>query len=339
MISSAGAPRRARDCSNPSAGSLPAGRASRRCACAAAKSPARIHARHQIDLQDIPEYMAADGEGFDPAAVETQRGEVFGELAALGRMSRSTTVVASGDDTTLLEIRWQGLRDIRRFSPAWKEMLDERYRRYSLQVHLREARYTRSLASESTEGDGSEFEELCKLTQFHSYGDFEWQTDFRELASADSASRLAAEETIVGQGNQPSGMIMVRSGFVRVRRRYNFGEKTVSYLGKGQSYGLAEIYHNWKKRMLGGARRDEILTFQHTLSAVGYADTLFVPAPVVEKYIIPSWPRGTRRSSRGRSSAGRRRSARGRWPPARGWSPRCSSSSSSSAPSTAAPPC
>jgi Fe-S-cluster-containing dehydrogenase component/CRP-like cAMP-binding protein len=251
------------------------------------------HVSHRIDLQDFPEYMAAeqgaDGKPvYDPAAIDTQRGELFGELAALGRIPRSTTAIAADDGAVLLEIRWQALRDIRRFSPAWKEMLDDRYRRFSLRVHLREARYTSRLERASDDGEGeATFEAVSRLTQFHSYGDFEWQSDFRELASADSAARLAGEAVIASQGNQPNGLIMVRSGFVRVRRRYNYGEKTVSYMGKGKSYGLAEIYHNWKKRMLGGHGRDEILTFQHTLSAVGYADTLFIPAPVVERYLIP----------------------------------------------------
>jgi len=77
----------------------------------------------------------------------------------------------------------------------------------------------------------------------------------------------------------------VRSGFVRVTRRYNHGEKTVAYLGKGQTYGMAELHHN---TTLDSAQfRDHHLNYQHTLYAVGYVDILAIPTPTVESIVIP----------------------------------------------------
>lgn len=64
-------------------------------------------------------------------------GEVFGEMAALARSPRTATVVSEGP-STLLEIRWQGLRELLRADPAWKSHVDRLYRQNSLRVHLRE---------------------------------------------------------------------------------------------------------------------------------------------------------------------------------------------------------
>ena len=42
-----------------------------------------------------------------------EQGEIFGEISAFGRDPRSATVVAN-EDTVLLEIYWQGIRDLRK---------------------------------------------------------------------------------------------------------------------------------------------------------------------------------------------------------------------------------
>ncbi|MEZ6186086.1 MAG: cyclic nucleotide-binding domain-containing protein [Planctomycetota bacterium] len=67
-------------------------------------------------------------------------GELFGEVSALGRMPRSATVLAlgaeEGQPTELLEIRWQGLRDLRAREPFFRRWVDRVYRRNSLQQHL-----------------------------------------------------------------------------------------------------------------------------------------------------------------------------------------------------------
>ena len=56
---------------------------------------------------------------------------MFGELAALGRTPRTATVFAEGD-VYLLEIRWQGLRDIMHRDDAMKQHIDRLFRERAL---------------------------------------------------------------------------------------------------------------------------------------------------------------------------------------------------------------
>ena len=280
----------------------------------------RKHRAARVQLSDIPDFLIQqivddDGVGVDTApesgvdegfvgeATSDERGqigEIFGDIAAMGRTPRTSTVVAGPRGARLLEIRWQGLREIRKYSPSWRETLDERYRRFSLKWFLRDAELTAGLRKEpSMEHDGrqvSTLDYVAERTQFHSYGEFDWQEAFKSAAAtAKSASdRLDIEPVIVEQGSHPHSLVMIRSGFVRVRHKYNHGEKTVSYLGKGSVIGMLEIYYNWKQRTLGAKSDRSLLSYSETCSAIGYVDTLSIPVPVVEDVIIPSLSDGQR---------------------------------------------
>src|SRR4029077_12657354 len=93
-------------------------------------------------------------------------GEIFGELAALTRTPRSATVLADSR-TTLLEIRWQGLRDLMRRTPAIRQHIEAAYRENSLRVHLRETPLLKDLPSTA-------LEQVAAATLFESYGNFDW---------------------------------------------------------------------------------------------------------------------------------------------------------------------
>jgi Fe-S-cluster-containing dehydrogenase component/CRP-like cAMP-binding protein len=219
----------------------------------------------RIFLQDVPRVLSENH------TRPLEAGEMFGEIAALGRMPRTATVIAEGP-VELLEIRWQGLREIRRCAPEWKTRLDQLYRERSLEQHLRGTPFLKNLSAEG-------FKSVFDSTRFETYGDFEWQASYHSGGDDGPGGRLAKEPLIFREGDYADGIVLIRSGFARVSRKYNHGERTLRYLGKGQFIGLEEIASGWKK--------EGVIPRQHTLRAIGYVDLLVIPTAVVQEHILP----------------------------------------------------
>jgi Fe-S-cluster-containing dehydrogenase component/CRP-like cAMP-binding protein len=219
----------------------------------------------RIFLQDVPRVLSENH------TARLEAGELFGEIAALGRAPRTATVIAEGR-ATLLEIRWQGLREIRRYAPEWKARLDQLYRERSLDKHLRATPFLNNL-------EPGAFRQVFNTTRFETYGDFEWQASYHTGQDDALEGRLAKEPLIFREGDYPDGMVLIRSGFARVSRQYNHGERTLRYLGKGQFIGLEEIASSWKS--------DKVVPLQNTLRAIGYVDLLVIPTAIVQQHILP----------------------------------------------------
>ena len=219
----------------------------------------------RVFLQDVPRILSENH------TAKLEPGEMFGEIAALGRTPRTATVIAEGK-ATLLEIRWQGLREIRRCAPEWKARIDELYRQRSLGAHLRETPFLRNLSDDA-------LKKVFDATRFETYGDFEWQASYKQMTDVSAEGRLAHEPLIFCEGDYPNGVVLIRSGFARVSRKYNHGERTLRYLGKGQYIGLEEIASN--------AKSAENVNMQTTLRAIGYVDILVIPTAIVQEYILP----------------------------------------------------
>jgi Fe-S-cluster-containing dehydrogenase component/CRP-like cAMP-binding protein len=222
--------------------------------------------RPHIFVQDLDQALPAH------EAVILKEGELFGEIAAIGRTPRTTTVLAEGD-VELLEIRWQGLRELRLFAPAWKEHIDRVYRERALFSHLRETPVLSYLSAEQITA-------LAAQTHFETYGNFDWTSSFQKLATASARERVEQEPLIAREGDYPNGLILIRSGNVRLSMAYNHGERTISYLGKGRCFGLEEILHN--------ARHSPPVPLRRTLRAIGYVDVLIIPTSVFEKVVLPT---------------------------------------------------
>ena len=185
--------------------------------------------------------------------------------------SRTATVIAE-ESAELLEIRWQGLREIRRYAPEWKEHIDRLYRERSLLIHLRETPILAGLPPETLQTIGDH-------TEFKGFGEFEWSVSYRTVREASARERLQKEPIIAREGDYPNGLILIRSGFARMSRDYNHGERTIRYLGKGEVFGVPELLTNWK--------RDERLGLQFSLRAIGHVDVLIIPTAIVEEFIAP----------------------------------------------------
>jgi len=169
----------------------------------------------RIFLQDVPGVLAPDR----TALLGT--GEMFGEIAALGRTPRTATIVAD-QETQMLEIRWQGLREIRKYSPEWKQQIDRLYRERSLRRHLAETALFWNLSDEV-------LGRIADATRFETFGEFDWHHAYHRGREAGERERLEQEPLMAREGDYPNGLLLVRSGFARVSRRYNHGERTESY--------------------------------------------------------------------------------------------------------------
>lgn len=219
----------------------------------------------RVFLQDFPRILDRAG------SAQIGPGEIFGELSALSRTPRTATVLAE-DRTLLLEIRWQGLRDLMRRTPEIREHIERTYRENSLRVHLRETPLLKELPTAALDA-------VAAATVFESYGNFDWYADFGANQKKDAAERIAAEPVIAAEGDPADGLLLVRSGFARVTQRHGHGHRTVAYLGKGHVFGLEEL----AAPMVDGAHA----TWKYSLRAVGYVDLLRIPAEVVQRSILP----------------------------------------------------
>lgn len=217
-------------------------------------------------LQDVPRMLSHTG------TARLGAGEFFGELAAMSRTPRTATVMAE-TGAVLLEIRWQGLRDVMRRTPAIRTHVERLYRENSLRVHLRETDVLQELPE-------PQLDVVAAATEFESYGNFDWYTDFSTLKERVAVARIAAEPLIAAEGDRPTGLYLIRSGFARVSRRHGHGHRTLAYIGKGQVFGLEELAEAYKSGVE--------VPWRNSLRAVGYVDVLRIPATVVMEVILPN---------------------------------------------------
>jgi Fe-S-cluster-containing dehydrogenase component/CRP-like cAMP-binding protein len=216
----------------------------------------------RIYLQDAPAVLDQH------RTVTLPAGQIFGELAALGRVPRSATVLAA-TETRLLEIRWQGLRELRRYDPGWKRHIDENYRKNALHAVLQ----ANPLFANLTANDLQAVADQVKL---RTYGSFDWHVSYKEMrAKGDTGD----EPIIAAEGLEPDGIYLIRAGFARVSVKFGSAQRTLAYLGAGDQFGLDETYESWITRKAAKRR--------NSLSGLGYVDVLRVPSSVLEKYVFP----------------------------------------------------
>lgn len=223
----------------------------------------------RVFLQDVPAVLD------EHRTAKLEYGALFGELAALGRIPRTATIFAE-EDSVLLEIRWQGLRELRKYDEGWRRMIEQRYRENALKTHLQESAMFSRLDEDSLQA-------VTDKVMFETYGAFDWNVAFQRQGGN------GQEPIIARQGEYPDGVLMIRAGFARVTLRHGNGERTLSYLGAGDHFGLDELYAAWKDPEAAG------LALHTSLSALGYVDVIRVPAPVLEEHVFPfmEQPAGT----------------------------------------------
>ncbi len=224
------------------------------------EQPLKISTEFQEFLQQNPKY-----------SFTLQDESFYGEVAALVRGTREATLFAQSN-LEVLEIRWQGLRDLMRYDTPLREHIQSLYKERNLLVQLRNIPFFSHLGKE-------QLKQLSQQSLFTSYGEFEWQRSFKNIADDSPASRLQTEPVIAKEGDYVDGMLLVCSGFARLSKKINHGEKTLAYLKQGDFFGFEELAHNW--------RSGESLSYQHSLRAIGYVDIIRIPTAVIEQYAFP----------------------------------------------------
>ena len=211
--------------------------------------------------------------GVDSAEIKV--GDIFGESAVLGRTMINNTVVATSR-VEVLEIRWQGLRDICKYEAPFKSHIDELYRKRGLYEELLSLPLLSNVPK-------SEILNLAKQALFEVYGEFEWHRDFQQATKQarndDDINRIIqAEPLIAEEGDYPDGLLLLRNGFARVSRKINHGHYTLGHLSRGDLFGLKELYDSWQS--------GSSTTLRCSLRALGYSDVIRIPSDWLEKNIF-----------------------------------------------------
>lgn len=159
------------------------------------------------------------------------KGEIFGEIGALNGWPQSVTARTSSN-CTLVQIRVPALRRMREKSPDFKEWIDSLYRKRSL------------------------FGQLKASPLFGSCSD----EFLAPLAKKVDLISCRPDEVVVEEGASADALYLVRSGFMKFSQRMSAGDKVLSYVSKGMTFGEVEMLiagvENWK----------------FTVSSVGYSE-------------------------------------------------------------------
>ena len=220
-----------------------------------------------VFLQDVPTILDSNKTAI------LQEGSLFGELAALGRTPRTSTIF-SENDSEVLEIRWQGLREFRKYDEGWRRLIDERYRQNALKAHLGATSIFSHLKDD-------ELQVVADHTLFETYGKFDWHISYKKLQTEDRVEGVKDEPEIVKEGTYPDGVLMVRAGFARISVKRGNGTQTITYLKAGDFYGADELYRAWKG--------EPNISLRVTITAIGYVEILRVPTKIIESHLFDYW--------------------------------------------------
>lgn len=199
---------------------------------------------------------------------------LFGEIGALTRFPRSVSVFTE-EETQLVDIRWQGLRDLRKFDEGFRQRLDTLFRERSIKAFIKDSFLFKHLTAEQQD-------HLESHVLFETYGDMDWRAEHKRLSRQAARLRIEAEPLIAREQEQANDLIMIVSGFARISQRLNNGHKTVGFLARNRYFGLPEV--------IGTADNDQNRCYEYSLRALGYVHVLKVPREIMKTLVIPGLP-------------------------------------------------
>lgn len=205
-----------------------------------------------------------------------KEGDLFGELAALTRLPRRASIFAE-EAATLLEIRWQGLRELRRYDPSWRDRIDRQYKQNALSAHLKSSQFFVDMPEQV-------LAKITKAASFETYGSLDWHHARRR---AKQQGQDSDETPICAEGDYADGLLLIGTGFARVWITHGSTNRTLTYLSAGDVFGLHELHQDWLRRSAGDDANDRPATLETGLSAIGYVDIIRIPAHVLETHLFP----------------------------------------------------
>ena len=247
----------------------------------------RAHRSAARDTQRITPSLTAGHEGLGTIDVDelvsrhqtfTLRApQMFGELAALTRSARTTSIFAGSDETLLFEVRWQGLRDIRDWSEPFRQSIDALYHERGLVTRLLECPIFDHV-------DKQALDKIAEDSLFETYGNFEWTHHFKsEIGRQTGTGHIIDHEPLIcEQGSYVDGLLLINCGFARVSEKVDFGERTIGHLSRNDTFGLQEIAD-----MAAGSGT---IAMQASLRAIGYVDVIRIPTSLVREHVLPGLP-------------------------------------------------
>jgi len=215
-------------------------------------------------LEDLPGLLEqAQSEVFET-------GTFFGEISALTRAPRSAMIVAESD-AVVYELRWQGLRDLRKWDAGFRVWVDRLLAQRNMLPFFTQNKILRHLSAEQVL-------EVAEHASFEQLGDTHWYRKSGKINAVDRVNK--AEEVIMKQGAYLDGVLLIRGGFVRVMDSYGSDERTIGVLTENQMYGLRTVMQHHQDPQ-------QPLITKHTIKAMGYVDLLRIPTHIVISHILP----------------------------------------------------
>lgn len=213
----------------------------------------------------------------NPLAFSLSAPQMFGELSALTRSARTSTIYSTSDDTLLFELRWQGLREIRDWSEPFREHIDALYHERGLFTRLQECPVFAHLSHDA-------LTEIADACLFETYGKFDWNHRFKSNAENQQSYEDTADQEplICEQGHYVDGLLLINFGFARVSENIDKGERTIAHLARNDTFGLREIADQTSNSTSNA--------LNYSLRAIGYVDVIRVPTALVKEFVLPGLP-------------------------------------------------
>lgn len=216
-------------------------------------------------------------------SIQLDKQDIFGVIAALSRTPRIATVYAE-TDTKILEIRWQGLREIINYNKAWDTIVKTSFRKsmvnHILKVKLPQNVDFSSLPSNVLDDIEREHKTLKKSIIFQSYGGYGWANFFQQSQKQEEIGSKK-EPWVVREGEYVDSLLFVGAGFARISIKEGSGQRSLGFLSSGDHFGLYELYQGWKE--------NKPLVWKTSLSALGYVQILHIPVYILQQYVFPEF--------------------------------------------------